>query len=293
MPTSDQIDKEKADRMSIANKDQEEMWNGPGGKAWVRAQTLLDAAFTQFEDILVEAVTAAGAKSVLDIGCGTGATTLAMAKALEAGADCLGLDISETMISHARKRASETRSTAEFIVADAQTQEFAPNHYEMITSRFGVMFFEDPVAAFRNLHRAAAPGAGMVLLSWRDPAENPFMTAAEAAARPLLPDLPKREPNARGQFGFADSARVERILSEAGWQDVANEKLNVECRFPLSALDLYVSLMGPVGYVMAQGVDDATREKVIDVVRAAFMEFAVGDEVVFTAACWKTTARAA
>ena len=82
-------------------------------------------------------------------------------------------------------------------------------------------------------------------------------------------------------------------LQEAGWQDVTTNKLDVECRFPLSAMDLYVSLMGPVGYAMAQGVDEATKEKVIEVVRAAFMEFAVGDEIVFTAACWKTAARAA
>ena len=278
--------------MSMANKDQEEIWNGPGGKAWVRAQALLDAAFTPFERILVETATAAGAARVLDIGCGTGATTLAMSRALGPDAECLGLDISETMITHARKRAAEAGSNAEFVVADAQTHEFAANHHDLITSRFGVMFFEDPVSAFRNLNRATAPGASMVLLSWRDPAENPFMTAAEAAARPLLPDLPVREPNARGQFGFADSARVERILSEAGWQDVTNEKLDVECRFPLPDMDLYVSLMGPVGYAMAQGVDEATKEKVIEVVRAAFMEFAVGDEIVFTAACWKTAARA-
>ena len=279
--------------MSMANKDQEELWNGPGGKAWVRAQALLDAAFTPFEKILVETATAAGAVRVLDIGCGTGATTLAMSEALGPDAHCLGLDISGTMITHARKRAAETGSKADFIVADAQTHPFEANHFDMITSRFGVMFFEDPVAAFRNLNRAAAPGANMVLFSWRDPAENPFMTAAEAGARPLLPGLPEREPNARGQFGFADSARVERILSEAGWQDVTTEKLDVECRFPLSAMDLYVSLMGPVGYAMAQGVDEATKEKVIEVVRAAFMEFAVGDEIVFTAACWKTAARAA
>lgn len=279
--------------MSIANKDQEEIWNGAGGKAWVRAQALLDAAFTPFERVLVETASAAGAARVLDIGCGTGATTLALGDALGPDAECLGLDISETMVTHARKRAAEAGSDAQFIVADAQTHEFAASHYDLITSRFGVMFFEDPVAAFRNLNRAAAPGAGMVLLSWRDPAENPFMTAAETAARPLLPGLPKREPNARGQFGFADSHRVTRILSEAGWQDLAHEKLDVDCRFPLSAMDLYVSLMGPVGYAMAQGVDEATREKVIDVVRAAIMEFAEGDEIAFTAACWKTAARAA
>jgi SAM-dependent methyltransferase len=290
MPPQDRKDKERG-TMSMANKDQEEMWNGVGGKAWVRAQTLLDTAFQPFADILVKAVTAAGATSVLDIGCGTGATTLAMSEALGPDADCLGLDISETMITHARKRAAETGSTAEFIVADAQTHPFEAGRFGMITSRFGVMFFEDPVAAFRNLNRAAQPGTNLIMFSWRGPEENPFMTAAETAARPLLPGLPEREPNARGQFGFADSARVERILSEAGWSDVASEKINVPCRFPLSTLDLYVSLMGPVGYAMAQGVDEETRDKVIEAVRGALMDFVEGDEIVFTAACWKTTAQ--
>ncbi len=278
--------------MSMANKDQEEMWNGVGGKAWVRAQTLLDTAFQPFADILVKAVTAASATSVLDIGCGTGATTLAMAEALGPDADCLGLDISETMITHARKRAAETGSTAEFIIADAQTHPFEAGRFDVITSRFGVMFFEDPVAAFRNLNRAAQPGTNLIMLSWRGPAENPFMTTAETAARPLLPGLPEREPNARGQFGFADSTRVDSMLTEAGWSDGASEKIDVPCRFPLSTLDLYVSLMGPVGYAMAQGVDAETRTKVSDAVRGALMDFVEGDEIVFTAACWKTTARA-
>jgi SAM-dependent methyltransferase len=276
--------------MSMANKDQEEIWNGAGGKAWVRAQTLLDAAFQPFADILFEAVTMADAKSVLDIGCGTGATTLAMAETLGADADCLGLDISETMIAHARKRAAETGSTAEFIVADAQTHPFETRRFDMITSRFGVMFFEDPVAAFRNLSRAAQPGTALILFSWRDPAENPFMTAAETAARPLLPDLPERQPDARGQFGFADSVRVEGILTEAGWRDVVHEKIDVPCRFSIEFLDLYVSLMGPVGYAMSQGVDEETRERVTEAVRSSLMEYVEGDKIVFTAACWKVTA---
>ncbi|MEQ3650254.1 class I SAM-dependent methyltransferase [Hyphomonas sp.] len=291
MPPQDRKDKERG-TMSMANKDQEEMWNGVGGKAWVHAQTLLDTAFQPFADILVKAVTAASATSVLDIGCGTGATTLAMAEALGPDADCLGLDISETMITHARKRAAETGSTAEFIIADAETHPFEAGRFDVITSRFGVMFFEDPVAAFRNLNRAAQPGTNLIMLSWRGPAENPFMTAAETAARPLLPGLPEREPNARGQFGFADSTRVESMLTEAGWSDGASEKIDVPCRFPLSTLDLYVSLMGPVGYAMAQGVDEETRTKVSDAVRGALMDFVEGDEIVFTAACWKTTARA-
>ena len=170
--------------MSMANKDQEEMWNGVGGKAWVRAQTLLDTAFQPFADILVQTVTAAGATSVLDIGCGTGATTLAMAEALGPEADCLGLDISETMITHARKRAAETGSTAEFIVADAQTHPFEAGRFDMITSRFGVMFFEDSVAAFRNLNRAAQPGTTLTMFSWRGPEENRRDRRPSPAARP-------------------------------------------------------------------------------------------------------------
>ena len=98
---------------------------------------------------------------------------------------------------------------------------FEPESFDRIISRFGVMFFENSVSAFANLRRAATVGAEMCLFAWRSPAENPFMTTAERAAAPLLPNISAREPDAPGQFAFADAGRVVRILKDAGWADIA------------------------------------------------------------------------
>jgi len=161
--------------------DQAALWNGGAGLAWVEAQELLDRLFTPFEKLLVEAVRARSGLRVLDVGCGTGSTTLAVARSLGANGRCVGVDISEPMIAAARARAERQQILASFVCADAQSHAFAPASVDTIISRFGVMFFDDSVRAFANLRRAARDGAQLQLVAWRSPAENPFMTAAERA----------------------------------------------------------------------------------------------------------------
>ena len=131
------------------------LWNGPAGRAWVEAQELLDQVFKPFEDLLVEAVCAGSGGRVLDVGCGTGSTTLAVARLLGAKGRCIGIDISEPMIAAARARAEREGTPASFIRANAQSHAFEPASFDMIISRFGVMFFDDSVRAFANLRRAA------------------------------------------------------------------------------------------------------------------------------------------
>ncbi|SQD94498.1 Methyltransferase type 11 (fragment) [Parafrankia sp. Ea1.12] len=137
-------------------------WNGPAGQAWAEAQTLTDRMFKPFEDLLVDAVSATGAGYVLDVGGGTGATTVALARRLGAQGRCVGVDISDPMLAAARARAErdEEGARAVFIRADAQDHAFEPAAFDAIVSRFGVMFFGDSVAAFANLRRAAADGPG-------------------------------------------------------------------------------------------------------------------------------------
>jgi len=197
--------------------DQAALWNGIAGRAWVDVQEVLDQTLRPFEDLLVEAVSGG---RVLDVGCGTGTTTLAVARRQGAQGHSLGVDISAPMIAAAQARAAAERSRASFVCADAQTHAFAPASFDAILSRFGVMFFADPVAAFANLRRAGRSGAALRFFAWRSAADNPFMTTAERAAAPLLPAFPPRQPDAPGQFAFADAARVERILAESGWADI-------------------------------------------------------------------------
>jgi len=161
----------------------------------------------------------------------------------------------------------------------------------MIISRFGVMFFDDPVRAFANLRRAAQSQAALRFIAWRGPKENPFMTAAERAAAPLLPNIPARKPDAPGQFGFADGRRVRHILEQAGWTNIEVRPIDVACAMPAAALTTYVTRMGPLGTAL-RDTDPATQAGIIETVRAAFDRYVDGTQIRFTSACWMVAAAA-
>jgi SAM-dependent methyltransferase len=270
--------------------EQAKLWNGSAGCAWVEAQTLLDRILQPFEDLLVAAVCASGARRVLDVGCGTGSTTRGIARLLDANRACVGVDISEQMIATARMLAEQEGVPAKFICADAQTHAFERASFDMIVSRFGVMFFADPVRAFANLRDAASKDATLCFIAWRSPAENRFMTTAERAAAHLLPNLPARRADAPGQFGFADARRVQSILAESGWTDIDIQPIDIECTLPESELSRYGARLGPVGVALRE-LDPRTRDEVVAVVRKAFEPYVRGDEVSFTASCWRVDAR--
>jgi SAM-dependent methyltransferase len=267
------------------DSEQASPWNGLSGRAWVELQELLDQVLKPFEDLLVEAVLAESANRVLDVGCGTGSTTLAVARLLGANGHCIGVDISDPMIAAARARAERESTRAEFIRDDAQTHVFEPESFDMIISRFGIMFFDDPVQAFANLRRAASDNAELRFVAWRSPTENPFMTTAERAAAPLLPNLPARRPDAPGQFAFADRHRVHSILEESGWGGIDIRPIDVACTFPKKELVRYVTRLGPLGQILHEA-DEQTRTRVVETVSAAFDPYVHGAEIRFTAACW-------
>jgi len=267
------------------------LWNGPAADGWVQAQPLLDALFAPFSERLVQVARTRSARSVIDVGCGTGATTLALAEALCNGARCVGVDVSAPMIAAARARALASTSAARFVCADAARHAFAPGAADLIVSRFGVMFFERPIDAFAHLRAALRSGGALHAIAWRGSDENAFMTTAERAAAPLLPDLPARRPGAPGQFAFADPAFVREALARSGWQDVDIHPLDIECALPAAELERYFTLLGPVGVALQQ-VDADTRARVIDVLHEAFRPYKDGGMVRFTAACWEISARA-
>lgn len=278
------------DKRDTPAASQATLWNGSSGRAWVDTQPILDRLLRPFEQRLVRDALEVSATAVLDVGCGTGATTLAIARALGRRARCDGIDISLPMIAAARSRAEEEGVSAEFICADAQRHPFEAA-FDTIVSRFGVMFFDDPVAAFRNLRGAAREGAELRFYAWRSAGANPFMTAAERAAEPLLLRVPPRQPGAAGQSAFADGHRIRAILEDGGWGMIDIEPCDVECNMAEDDLQTYLTRLGPVGLALAQ-CDELTRARLISEIRPAFDPFVSGSEVRFTAACWAVRARA-
>jgi SAM-dependent methyltransferase len=274
------------------NAEQIALWNDTAGRAWVETQKTLDAVLAPFEDLLVEAVAARKAQRVLDVGCGTGSVALAVARQLGPKGTIVGIDVSQPMIALAKQRAHRESVPPRFLCADAQTYAFDANSFDMIISRFGVMFFDDSVRAFANLRRAATKGAHLQAIVWRSAADNPFMTTAERAAAPFLPEMPPRRPDEPGQFAFADKGRVHSLLEESGWSAIDIQPLDVVCTLPDPELKAYITRLGPLGRVLPQ-LDEQKRARIVEAGLAAFDPYAQGAEVRFTAACWMVSARAA
>lgn len=199
--------------------DQVEYWNSAVGDTWARMQERLDAAFTPVTAALLSLAAPKPGEDVLDIGCGSGETTLALAAAVGEDGSATGLDISEALLARARARAEAGLSDAVFLNADAAS--FADEAgFDLVTSRFGVMFFDDPVAAFANIHALMVPGGRLCFACWQPPALNLWATLPMQVLAGLLPPQPAADPHAPGPFAFSDPERVHGILSDAGWRDI-------------------------------------------------------------------------
>jgi len=272
------------------NTQQAALWNDVSGKAWVEMQPILDGVLAPFERLVVDAGYPGEGGKVLDIGCGAGATTLAMARRVGNDGRCLGLDISRPLVALATERARlEEVANTSFEVGDAQAYAFESGCFDTVISRFGVMFFDDPVAAFMNIRQAARRGGKLAFVAWRSPVENDFMTTAARAAAPFLPPAPVPDPEAPGQFAFADGARVKRILEASGWSSIKIEQADVPCQIAEGDLMRYATRLGPVGAALRQ-VDQVTAEKITTVLPAAFAPFMEDGKARFNAACWLATA---
>lgn len=269
--------------------DQAELWNGEMGRTWVEMARVTDPLFEPLAAPLLEAARA-GATALLDVGCGAGFTTLALARELGPGAPTVGADVSGPLLLAARDRAMAAGVPIEFVLGDAQTLDFPPASFDLIVSRLGVMFFADPVAAFANLRGAATDGARLRFVCWRDPAENPFMTLTARATAHLL-DLPARVPNTPGPYGLADPDRTRGILTDAGWTEVEVRPFDAVCAMPATELMTFLTRIGPLREALAEA-DDELRAEVLEAVRAAAQPFVEGDGVSFEAALWVVDAAA-
>jgi SAM-dependent methyltransferase len=277
------------------NAAQIDYWNEVSGPKWVAMQEQLDEQLGPLQAVLIDTVNAGPNESVLDIGCGCGASSLALGEAVGAGGRVDGVDISAPMLERARARAAEAGlDHVTFHRGDAQVYDFEGEAYDHVTSRFGIMFFDDPVVAFRNLRGALKPDGALTFICWRPMMENPWMTIpAMAAAQHIELPVPP-EPNAPGPFGLADAERTERLLKEAGFTDVSVEAhdamLHVGPGGTLEASVEFTTQIGPVSSIL-KDVDSETIEKVKASIHEALKAYETDDGVKLNFATWVVQAR--
>ncbi len=271
-----------------AHEEQVAYWNTDGGAKWIAAQAHTDAVLAPVLSILLKRADIAPGQSVLDIGCGCGATTVAIAHAVGASGRVVGLDVSRPMLGRAQEQLKGMRQ-ASTLHADASTHRFEPLA-DLAISRFGVMFFGDPVAAFRNLKASLKQGGKLVFACWRGLNENPWMKVPLAAVYAAgVPPLPRPEPEQPGPFSFADPERVRRILNGAGY--LAIEMTPFDLTLDIAAgqgLDAATQQAVTIGAAARALHDEAETLQTIarDTVRQALQPFCRADRVELGAAIW-------
>lgn len=206
-------------------------WNDKAALNWLTLQTRIDAAFAPLTARALDAAAVGAGERVIDIGCGCGATTLELARRVGPAGEVRGFDVSAPMAARARERIAEAGlAQAQVEIADAAVHPFVPDHADLLFSRFGVMFFVDPVAAFANLRRAMRPGGRMLCAAWRPLVENPWFVLPLEAARSLLPPMAPPEPDAPGPYAFGNPERVHAIMAAAGWREVTLTRQDIAIR---------------------------------------------------------------
>lgn len=276
--------------MSAApNAKQAAYWNEQAGPTWAEQQAPLDRQLAPLGRRVMAELNLGPGQRVLDVGCGAGETTLELAAS---GAQAVGVDISRPLLDVARAR-SQAVANASFVEADAQTHAFPPQSFDAIFSRFGVMFFADPAAAFANLRAALKPGGRLAFVCWRRPEESPIMTAPMAAALAHItpPPAAPADPHAPGPFAFADDGRVRGILAGAGFGDIAI----VPHDEPIGGNDLETTLaltlkVGPLGALLRENPDQ--RDAAVGAVRDLLSRHNGPGGVKLDSATWIVTATA-
>jgi SAM-dependent methyltransferase len=275
------------------NADQIAYWNGAGGLRWAERQPVQDILLQPVADILIDRAKIKAGERVLDVGCGSGSTSFAFARAVGSSGHVTGVDISAPMLSRARE-VTPPGAPVEFILADATIHSFAPDSFDLLASRFGVMFFADPALSFANMRRAMRRSGRLAFACWREPRENPFFMVPLQAVYKHVPKLPQVGPEDPGPFAFASEERVTRILKAAGFSGVAMEPCKLALDVAIGrGLDAAVEgglQIGPAARALADQPPEVVAAASKSV-REALAPFAKGEIVPLDASIWIVTAK--
>ncbi|SDW97811.1 class I SAM-dependent methyltransferase [Lysobacter enzymogenes] len=279
------------------NAEQIEYWNGPVGLRWLAYNDWLDERTAAYGRAAFAAAAPQPGEAVLDIGCGAGATSFELARAVGAGGSVTGVDISAPLLGRARERATTHGLNVEFREADASRPSFAPHSFDLLFSRFGVMFFDDPAAAFAELRKTLKPGGRLAFACWQEPQLNDWYELPLAAIADLVERTPvdTRQP---GPFAFSDPEHIREVLAQAGFADV--ELAPFATPFYLGrgatreamaddAMD-QVFRVGPIARLL-ESQSEQINAKAREAIRAALSKIAGDDGLEVGGAIWVVTAR--
>lgn len=272
-------------------------WDGRNGERWVANQARLDDMLAVFGEAAMQAAAPATGECVLDIGCGAGASCRELASRVAPGGSVLGVDISVPLIDRARECAA-TDGAVTYRVADAGSAALPQGGFDLLFSRFGVMFFNDPATAFAHMRGALAPGGRMAFVCWRGAVENDWVRLPMGAIRDIVPPPAPADPEAPGPFSFGDESRVTRILMAAGFTDIALAPFDASIPFGSgvtrdAAIDDAVDMafeVGPLSRALAGQSEDVC-VRAAEAVRSAFAARPGERSVMIDGAAWVVTAR--
>ncbi|WP_206245071.1 class I SAM-dependent methyltransferase [Novosphingobium terrae] len=272
-------------------------WNGTSGQRWVDHQTRLDAMLALFGEAAITAAAPRRDEAILDIGCGAGTTTRALADHVGPQGRVLGLDISQPLIERARSLTADQPAIA-FELSDAARAELPSQGFDLLFSRFGVMFFDNPAATFAHLRLALKAGGRLAFVCWRGAAENDWVRLPMGAIKGLVPAAPPPDPEAPGPFSFGAADRITRILAAAGFANIACAALDHAIPFGKGAsreeaLDDAVRMafeVGPLSRALAEQPPEI-QEQAAAAVRKACATRPGDTAIMFEGAAWVVTAR--
>lgn len=280
-----------AHSQASGNADQIEYWNGAGGEKWLARHDRMEPQLAPLGLAAIDAAAPGPGERVIDIGCGTGTTSLRIADLVGDRGLVLGVDVSEPLIEAARHNASG-RTNVRFVLGDASQQKLEGG-FDLLFSRFGVMFFADPAAAFRHLRAALKPGGRLTFVCWRPFKENDWAFLPFMAAVPHLPPIERPAPNAPGPFAFGDGQRVKSILQEAGFADIGVKPLDRTMHLGDSVDDAatFASDTGPISRVLGNASPEQQQAAIGAIRQMLDKRQAEGKSLALPAACWIVTAR--
>jgi SAM-dependent methyltransferase len=272
-----------------SNADQLRTWDGDEGAYWAEHAEHFDRSLAAYHGDFVAATAVRSTERVLDVGCGNGQTTLDAARAAGAGS-VLGVDLSSQMIEHARRRAARERiENVVFEQVDAQIHSFASTWFDVAISRFGAMFFGDPVAAFSNIGQALRPDGRLVLLAWQPLSRNEWIREARSAFAAGR-DLPVPPPDSAGPFSLSDPDRVEHLLTAAGFHDVELADASHDMWIGDDADQAVGFVLGLLGW-MLDDLDEDGRHQALAALRASAVAHERAEGVIYGSAAWIIRAR--